>query len=458
MNRAHRMIDPLDTGWRDKPPSVGSIVGMFRRQAPMVALCVAVGVVFSLLAIVLVEPVYTASVSLYVDVDPGTGDAPRSDLATAIDLDTHVELIRSDHTTATVIDTLGLAGNPEFAPDRSRIGALVAGTRRLLGLDAAGGEEVDPMLAMIVKVRAGLNVARNGNTRVIDLDYTSTSPTLAVSIVNAFASGYIDSIASRDAAANERRVEWLNQRAQDVQLMAADADARIRSILHESGLLTASPQELDGRISALRAELSAQDVRIAALTAKLAAYSGYAQNSDTGTVDTPEGRRLFSELAAARQRLLDAREKAGTNPNAVTATENGIKNLEASLRQEIAFAVNAIVIEREAANAERDNIASQIAQLGDFVASDAWSELEVLRKKKLTYDTMYQDYLKQNETAGHDRQGRADLRIVADALTPTAPSSPNIKVWLAIAVTLSLLVGLGIAASREWNRHERSRI
>lgn len=70
---------------------------------------------------------------------------------------------------------------------------------------------------------------------------------------------------------------------------------------------------------------------------------------------------------------------------------------------------------------------------------------------------MYQDYLTLLEGAGRERQNRPDLRIVADALMPTAPSSPNVRVWLAIAVSLALLGGLGIAMLREWNRHEQSR-
>ncbi|MEO8243761.1 MAG: GumC family protein [bacterium] len=458
MNQSQHIEDPLDMGWRDKPPSLRSYSGMVRRQAPLVFLYIVASIFISLAFIVLAEPKYTASVSLSLDAETGGTDAPRSEVATAIDLDTHVELIRSDHTTATVIDSLDLAKVPEFSPDRSRIGAMVSRVRKQLGLDPAETEKVDPMLAVINKVRSGLKVARNGNTRVLDLQYTSRSPTLAVSIVNAFARAYLDSITSRDTAATTRRIDRLNQRAEDVRKMAAAADARIRSILHESGLFTADPLELQGRISALRAELSAHDAKVAALSAKLAVYAGYAQNSDGASIDTPEGRRLLSELVAAKQRLLDVQQKAAANSNSVSATENGIRNLEASLQQEISFAVNATELERAATIAERENIAGQLTQLGDFVASDAWAELEDVRQQKIVYDGMYQDYLKQIEGAARDKQSRTDLRIVADALTPTTPSSPNIKVWLAIAITLATMIGLGVAAIREWNRYEQSRV
>lgn len=459
MNRIRHVEDPLDLGWRDKPPTFRSSIGMLRRQAAMVMLCIAASIVIAMIFIVLAEPLYTARVSLYLDADAGA-DASRSDVATAIDLDTHAELIRSDDTTAAVIRSLDLAQQPEFAPDRSAIGTFVGSLREVLGLAPAETETVDPLLAVILKVRSGLKVARNGNTRVLDLTYTSKSPNLAVAIVNAFADAHINGISARDEGAVARRIARLNLRVEDLRKKADDAGARIRSILHESGLFTADPQVLEGRISLLRQQHSALEAKVAALSVKLALYTNFGQTGDVSTIaiDTPEARRLLAELAVAKRRLLDVRQRADASPEAATATESGIKNLEAGLRQEIGFEARAIEVERAMSNAERDNIASQIALLGEYLASDTWAGLEAVRQRKIFYDGMYQDYLTLLEGAGRERQNRPDLRIMAEALTPTVPSSPNIKVWLAIAVSLAALLGVGIASLREWNRHERSRI
>ena len=455
MNRLQQIDDPLDRGWLDEPPSFRSFMGMVRRQAAVVMLCIMASIVISLIFIIYEEPLYTARVSLYLDAE-GNADAPRSEVATAIDLDTVVELIRSDHTTAAVIRALDLEREPEFAPGGSALGAAVNRLRELLGLVAADTETADPMLAVILKVRSGLKVARNGNTRVLDLQYTSRSPDLAVAIVNAFAREHIDSMTSRDEGAVASRITRLNLRVEDMRQNAAAASARIRTILHDSGLFTADPQELEGRIAALREKLSEHEAKVAALSAKLAVYSNYEQSGDDTTIDTPEGRRLITELGEARQRLLDVRQKSDVSPNLVSATESGIKNLEASLRQEIRFAERATEVERAVTIAEHDNFADQIQLLGDYVASDAWAELEAVRQKKIFYDGMYQDYLTQLEGAGRERRNRPDLRIVADALRPTIPSSPDIKLWLAIAVSFAILIGLCIASLREWNRHERS--
>lgn len=454
MNQSKKISDPLEVGWRDEPPSFRSFAGMIRRQGAAVIVCIAASIVLTLVFIVFAGPLYTARVSLYVD-GGGGADVSRSDVATAIDLDTHVELIRSESTTAAVIRSLELDREPEFATQRSMMAAIVGGLRWVLRLDAGNTGTVDPSLAVTLKVQDGLKVARNGNTRVIDLEYTSRSPGLAVAIVNAFARAYIDNMAARDEAATARRIARLSERAEEMRQKAAEADARIRTILHGSGLFTLDPQELEGQISALRQQLSEHETKVAALSAKLLIYSNFENGGDAASIDTPQGRQLLTELAATRQQLLDAHQRAGTSSNFVTATENGIKSLEAGLRQEIRFAIQAIEVERTMATAEQDNITSQIARLGDFVASDAWSELEAVRDNKVFYEGVYQDYQKQLESAGRENRSRPDLRIVADAMTPTTPSSPNIKVWLAIAMSLATLIGICIASLREWNRHER---
>ena len=457
MNRSRHIEDPLDVGWRDKPPTFKSFTGMVRRQAAVVMLCVVVSVFLALILIVFSEPLYTANVSLYLDAD--AADAVRSDVATSIDLDTHAELIRSDDTTATVIKTLNLTEVPGFSPERSKLRSLIGGLQDALGLNLAGTEEVDPLLAIITKVRAGLQVARNGNTRVLDLSYTSGSPELSVAIANAFARAHIENISSRDAGSVSRRIDRLNLRAEDLRKKADDAGARIRAILQDSGLFTADPQVLEARISSLRQELSTLEAKVAGLSVKLALFADYERSGDVSAVaiDTLEGRRLLAELAGAKQRLIDVKQRTETNPQAASATEIGIKNLEASLRQEIRFEARAIEVERAMSTAEHDSIERQIDQLGKYLSSDAWAELEELRQKKIFYDSQYQDYLALLEGAGRERQNRPDLRIIADALTPTVPSSPNIKVWLVIAVVLAGLVGIGIGSVREWNRYERSR-
>lgn len=458
MDGSQHTEDPLDVGWRDKPPTLKSVLGMVKRQAGLVVLCIAASVLVALVYIVFAEPLYTARVSLYLDADGGGGE-PRSDMATAIDLDTNVELIRSDDTTAAVIRALDLVARPEFASTPSTLHSWLVSLRTMLGVGPIVAETFDPLPAAIVKVRTGLEVSRSGNTRVIDLSYTSTSPSLAVEIANAFAQAHFASITARDERAIARRIARLDLRAADMRQKVSDLSVRIRESLRKSGLVTVDPQDLERQTSALRSQLSALEAKAAALSTKLALFATYEQTGDISSIaiDTPVSRRLMSELAAAEDRLAKIRERSDAAPLIASATEGGIEALQASLRQEIRLAASAVTVEREMTMAEQKNIAAQIARMGEYLASDDWAELESMRQEKIFYEGMYQDYLTQLEGAGRERQGRSDLRIVADALTPTMPTSPNIKVVLAIAMTLAAFLGICMAAIREWNRNERAR-
>lgn len=458
MTRSRQTKDPLDIVWRDMPPNFNSFVGMIRRQASVVLLCIVVGIVLTLTAIVFARPMYTANVSLYLDAD-AAADVARSDVATAIDLDTHAELIRSENTTVAVIGSLNLTEVPEFAAERSTIRSAILSMRNALGLNTEVAGKVDPLLPVIQKVRAGLTVARNGNTRVLNLAFTSRSPELSVKVANAFAQAYIDNISFRDAGAVARRIDRLNLKAKDIRLKREAADARIRAILQETGLFTSDPLVMEDRISALRQQLSLLDAKTAALSTKLALYTDYERTGNVSSVaiDTPEIRRLLVELSAAKKKFLDDPQLAENNPEDASATNILIEGLEAGLRQEIGFEARSIEVERAMAKAEHGSISSQIDRLGGYMASSSWAELADVRQKKIFYDSQYQDYLGLLEGAGRERQNRADLRIISDALQPTAPSSPNIKVWLAIAVTLAALIGIGFASMREWNRHEQEK-
>ena len=103
--RVSGVNEALDMGWKDKPPSVPSFFKRVMRQAWIVVLCVIVSVAGAFGIAVISDPLYTAQVALFLD---GEGELQlRGEDATAIDLHTQVELIRSDQTTLAVIEANG---------------------------------------------------------------------------------------------------------------------------------------------------------------------------------------------------------------------------------------------------------------------------------------------------------------------------------------------------------------
>jgi uncharacterized protein involved in exopolysaccharide biosynthesis len=256
-----------------------------------------------------------------------------------------------------------------------------------------------------------------------------------------------------------QRIAQLETLAARARQKATEADGNVRSLLRGTGRVAADPQQIQQQTFALRQQLSMLEAKAAALKTKLSLIAAYERTGDTSviTLDSPASRQLLTELAQARDRLAGIQQQPGSQPQSVSAITDSIKTLEASLRQEVRLAASAIEVELETTVAEQESVSDQIRQLNAYVASETWSALQAARRDKIFYDGAYQEYLSQLETTRYAPQSHSDLRIVADAVAPTLPSSPNKMVVLAISLTLSIFVGVGLAGISEWKRNERAR-
>lgn len=462
MQRPVDTDDPLDAGWRDRPPDLMNLLRIVRRQSLLVAfstlLCLSMGFAYIIVAV----PFYAAQASM--TLSRSAGGEPLAESATVIDLelDTHVELIRSDETAAAVIDELDLEESPNFAPQQpGRLETLVAGIRDWLQSDFVD-ESLAPenrLPGVIRMVKEGLHVARVGNTRVIDVSYTSWSPELAVSIANAFARAHLEVVATRDSRSSARRIERLETRAEEVRQLAASADASVQKLLQSSDRFAADPQELQDQTAELRRQLARLDAEGAGLSIKLSLINVYSETGDVlaFVLDTPESIRLLNDLRLAEQRLEEVRQRPNVSKEMVALVESGLESFRASLNHEARLEANAVRVQLEVNKAERESLTNQIAELRSYIQSKTWSQLEAGRRDWAFYEGVYQDYLTRIEAAYREPQARFDLRMVSEALPPMSPSSPNQKVVLALSVTIGVFLGIGLAMLREWNLHARSR-
>ncbi len=449
--------DPIDAGWREPPPAPATYRGAVRRQGWIVILCLLLSAAAGLAVIVLSDPRYTAHVSLYLE--PEAGVEIRAEQILEMDLDTHVELIRSDETLAATIRTLGLDADPGFLPRQGTLRRIVLDLRSRLDRapDPVPGATSDRILDLIRRLREDLRVGRVGNTRVVDVSYTSATPAFAVAVVDALAQSHLDGVSARDEASAVRRTGRLEARAEEMRQKAAEANARIGELLTASGQFAADPRELESHAATLRDRLSDLEAEIAVLSMRLDAMSAEPETSELAAVvaGTDESRRLLGEIATAQSRLQELQRRDEPNSEAVRKIEAALDAIRESLRQERSIVETSIDLQLAAARAEQTNIAEQIARLRGYIGGDLRSELEAVRQDLSFYEGMHQEYLTRLETLYRQPQARPDLRLVSDALMPTTPSSPNYKLVLAICLTFGMIVGLGLGLIREWNRQDR---
>jgi succinoglycan biosynthesis transport protein ExoP len=422
---------------------------MIRRQFAPVFLIFVASVLAGSAYIVLSQPLYTASSSIYAELE-GT----QTEESSLVQLDTHVELIRSDKTTSAVIDELGLSDM--FSTDPGLLRSTVVNIRRWLEVEAleVAFATDDERTEIIQQVKGALEVERVGNTAIIDVTYTSPSKALSVAIANAFASNYLEEVAEREEQSAARRVRQLQERADEVRRRASSANESVRNLRFQNNFAVADAADLGRQIAELRARLSAVNSEEAALQARLALVSGAGdvETLHTGALQSPEAVELFSSFTTASGKLAQLRERPGVSEATLAQLEGAVAEMREALAREMRRARDGLELDLAVIAARRSSALEEFNELAKYAGSTAWSELLEAENEATLYEGMYQAYLNDLESA-YRQDPRSSVRLISEALPPLNPSFPNHKVVLALAGTIGLVAGFAIAMYREWTRN-----
>jgi polysaccharide biosynthesis transport protein len=170
----------------------------FKRYAATIWLTTAVGIAMAAVYVFAAVPLYTAGTTLVIDPSlPQVLRESRDDAIFSIDnsqVESQLEILRSEKIAGAVIDELGLESNPEF---KSRIRSRDASLKRR------------EMLALFA---AKLSVRRVGLSYAIEILFSATNPELAAKVANATAEAYVDEEVAARAQAIKLSGEWLEER------------------------------------------------------------------------------------------------------------------------------------------------------------------------------------------------------------------------------------------------------
>jgi uncharacterized protein involved in exopolysaccharide biosynthesis/Mrp family chromosome partitioning ATPase len=239
-----------------KPGSLLRILALrWKGIASAVVAALIGGVAFCMLA----PPMYTAQLLILV----GPNQAALGDLAggrvaspsfgdTALNdsnLESQVEILKSEFLARQVIDRLHLADDPEFA--NGWVSALAERLAGVSGLDVAksgatSGAPADPARATASEIpqralrafERALDVRRVRETFVIAVSFTSHDPQHAASTANAVASSYLEEQAKSAAGSLQLEHDWLEARLRDLNARILDTE----QALHRAAAGTSGEQ------------------------------------------------------------------------------------------------------------------------------------------------------------------------------------------------------------------------
>ena len=443
--------DLLGVGWNNQPVGIRHFGAIVRRQLGPALLVFIASVLGGTAYVVLSEPLYSATSSIYAELEGAQNEAN-----SLVQLDTHVELLRSDKTTSAVIEELGL--DEIVRTDPGRLLRTVVELRRWLEIEALEGAfETDERAEIIRKVKNALEVERVGNTAIIDVTYTSESRALSVAVANAFASTYLAEVAGREEQSALRRVRQLQERANEVHRRASAAHEFVRNMRFQNNFAVADTEDLGRQIAELRSRISAASADEAALRTRLALVSDVddVATLHTGVFQSPEAVEMFSNFTTASAKLAELGERPGVSEATLAQAERALVEMREALEREVRRTRGVLELDLAVVAAHRSSLLGELNELARYAGSAAWSEmLEAVNEAGL-YDDIYLGYMNDLEST-YRQTPRSRVRLISEALPPLGPSFPNHKVVLTLAGTIGLVAAFGIAMYREWMRNAGS--
>lgn len=451
---------------------VEQITGFIRRQLPIFIFITACSIGLGLTYLFATPARYTAHAMLLIDSSKvrmlqqqqsSLGDVP---LDTA-QVETQVEVLKSENIGLAVIRDLRLTESPEFSgAGGGLVGAMFGFISGASGL-AEPKSETELARKALRTFLTSRTISRVGRTYVLDISFTSFDRGNAAAIANGIADAYIVDQLEAKYQTTKRAGAWLQDRIKELRLQATAADRAVldykeKNKIVDAGISNAGPS--GGRLllgeqqlAELSTQLSVVRGAKAEAKAKLDRITEVMKQDipDAGVVDSLRSevinrlRNNYLDLAA-RERIWSSRY--GPNHLAAVNLRNQMVELRRSMADELGRIAESYKSDFEIETTREANLSSNLSRL---VAESQGTNrdrlgLRDLESQAQVYHTIYDNFLQRYmEAIQQESFPITEARVISSAAPPLQKSSPISTLVLAIAGVLGLIVSFGAATLRE---------
>jgi len=406
------------------------------------------------------KPVYRAETLLEIQKESRdiltAQDLFAPDAVSDVYLETQYKILESDTLLQNVIDQLGLDHVQEFVPSsrwswwKKKTGGK--------GLPAAPGglTERDPAAnqGTLALVRDRLEVLPIRRSRLVKISFDSRDPELAARVVNTLASDYIKQDSEARLEASQKASESLSRQLAGVGAKLQESETALQTFARTNNLIFLGTGRgnkenlLDERIRQLQEELTkAQAARIEKESLyKLVLTGDYA--SLPGAFESKPIQDLTVQLADLERQSAQLSTTLTVRHPKAEQVQNQIKAIEAALTRERKRVAEQITNQYVAAvNWEKlaGRELEQQQQRAHAVA-ERLAEYDRFQRDVDTNQNLYESLLQHLKEAGFSAELKvSEIRVIDLAKAPQAPVGPRVALNLALAATLGLLLGVGLA-------------
>ena len=404
-----------------------------RRRLPWILGTIAVVLLLTGVAYILTPKTYQATASIALDrrVDEFLNRSPQltTDSPT---VDTAVQVITSPSLVAEVVDQLGLATAPGFLAPPTKGPRTPEQARR----------------AAINAVQGKLQVKRVGTSYAIQATYTGSNAAQTARIVNGVVDQYVTDQRTGRAGARDRDTQLLRQRINQLRGEVLAAEQAVAAYRARTNLI-----DVDGNSTAVQQELSVLNTQLATAEADEAAARARLAAAGSANSDSSNGlQQLRNQAAQLSAQRADLVGRYGPLHPELARVDRQLDDLNRTIAVETTRARRSLQADLSVAAGRTAAIRSSLnrAQGGLMAGNNASVQLAELERNAESARGLYQTLLDRfrQAVAGQGTE-QSNAYVIAHALPPGAPASPNASLFVAGGLIAGVLAAALVALALE---------
>lgn len=446
---------------------INFILAFLRRRYLSIGLSVLLSVAGSLVYLTLTPPTYSAQIQVLLGNSKPQYIQQQSVLTEAAfdygQFETQVQIFKSPGIAAEVIDRLKLAEDPDFMGPNPLPGStfwqmlrsLLPNTPKTSALDS----QIDPKEALISAFQSRISVSRVGGSNLVEIGFSSSSPTRAANIANAIAEAFMADQVKAKSEVNRTTTGWMQERLRNLNDQALAAERSVDAYRSKNNVVSTGGKPIgDQQISELNSRLVAARAQASEAGAKLNRYEAILANDTSdkvsiGGLDAAGPEALTSPIInSLRQQYLEMERRMnewssrfGRDHYAVIMLKSRMREVRLSILEELKRYAETSRGELEVAKQRQQEIERQLADAVSQAQTASLAELTIreldsnAKGLRNLYETFLQRYM---GSVQQETFPIPDARIMYAAVPPTSKSKPKST----LIMILSLLAGGGLGA------------
>lgn len=430
---------------------------IIKQEWPLIAGTAACVVLLGLIYAFTAQPNFTASASIMIDTRKNQlmqsqqviGDQQLD----ASGIESQVEILKSESVALSVIRDLKLVDDPELKSRGSLVGALLSVFR-----DDDATSDFQKERAAVEGFKRALQAKRVGLSYVIQIDFTSPSPTKSAEIANAVADAYMVNELDARYQATKRASRWLQDRIKELREQASTADQQVQEFRAQNNIIDTGRGLLsDQQLSDVNGQLIISRAATAEAKAKLdrileVARSEVPDASVTDALKNDVITRLRAQYLDLSARQADWSARYGVNHTAAINLRNQMLEIRRSIQDEVRRIAETYKSDYEIARAREQSLQESLANLVNDAGRSGQAQVRLrdLESSAQSARNIYDNFLQRfMEATQQQTFPVSDARLITAATPPSGKSSPKTTLILGGASVLGLFFGVGLALARD---------